>query len=94
MQIFGGWHIGARVKIEVRTELMPASASDRTLDPEAPDADCLHLVALTIGTVARVYHRTLAVSGRGGPDASGRGKPGFDPYCTRPDTEVPASGQF
>ena len=26
MQILGGWHIGARVeKIEVRTELMPAS---------------------------------------------------------------------
>ena len=25
---------------------------------------------------------------------SDRGKPGFDPYCTRPDTEVPASGQF
>ena len=64
------------------------------LDPEAPDADCLRPVALTVGTVARVYHRTLAVSGRGGPDASGRGKPGFDPYCTRPDAEVPASGQF
>ena len=47
-------------------------SSDRTLNPEAPDADCLRPVALTVGTVARDEHRTLAVSGQGGPDASGR----------------------
>ena len=34
------------------------------------------------------------VSGRGGSDASGRGKTDLDPYCTRPDAEAPASGQF
>ena len=34
------------------------------------------------------------VSGQGGPDVSGRGKMDLDPYCTRLDAEVPASGQL
>ena len=41
---------------------------------ERPDAESLRPIELLDGTVARVEHRTLAASGQGGPDASGRKK--------------------
>ena len=34
------------------------------------------------------YTGRCSVSGRGGPDASGRRKPGLGPYCKRPDAGV------
>ena len=42
----------------------------------------------------RVEHRTLAASGQGGPDASGRKNMPRGAYWKRPDAGASASGQF